>query len=163
MRRLVMILAIVWQPLVESFHNVAFHRSLSHQVNQQAQSILAASPIASTNEATDATLHDINGKDIKKDSVVRVTVPGLKACHVNPKSGFGSYNDKKEFVYNTEMSHLLIPQGLTGVVTRVYDMDVIGANFPILVKFTPGEHTEGGYDAPVAFLMHFLPEEVECV
>jgi hypothetical protein len=42
-------------------------------------------------------------------------------------------------------------------------MEVISANFPVQVKFQPGEHVEEGYDAPMPFLMHFLPEELECI
>lgn len=97
------------------------------------------------------------------DSIVRVAVPGLKAYQVN-KSGFGTYDSNKSFVYDAGLKYLILPEGLRGKVTRVYDENVIAANFPILVKFTPGEHcSEEGYDVPVPFTMHFLPEEVECV
>ncbi|GKY94256.1 hypothetical protein MPSEU_000391400 [Mayamaea pseudoterrestris] len=115
------------------------------------------------NADTSFSHQDKNGKDIAIDSLVRVAAPGLKAFQVN-KNGFGSYNDQKVFVPNSETPYLLIPEGLRGRVIRVYDENLIGANFPILVKFVPGEEcAEDGYDAPVPFTMHFLPEEVECV
>lgn len=161
-RLIVLILAVTLLSPVEGFQSLAFHRPISCQVGRGSFA-LNTSPIASANEATDTTVHDINGKDIKVDTVVRVAVEGLKAYQVNPKSGYGSYNDKKEFVYNAEKPYLELPKGLVGVVTRVYDVDVIGANFPVLVKFTPGQHTESGFDTPVVFTMHFLAEEVECV
>ena len=108
---------------------------------------------------------DQNGNEFQVDSVVRVSIDGLKAYHVNAK-GQGSYNDKKEFVpdnSDSKKKYLLLPVGLRGIVKKVYDEDVISSNLPILVTFTPGENTEEGYDAPTKFLMHFTPFEIEVV
>jgi hypothetical protein len=108
---------------------------------------------------------DQNGNEFNVDSIVRVSIDGLKAFHVNSK-GQGSYNDKKEFVpdtSDTKKKFLLLPIGLRGTVKKVYDEDVISSNLPILVVFTPGENTEEGYSAPTKFLMHFTPFEVEVV
>ena len=112
-----------------------------------------------------AQVLDQNGKEFLVDSVVRVSIEGLKAYHVNGK-GQGSFNDKKEFVPDTSDSkkkYLLLPIGLRGTVKKVYDEDVISSNLPILVVFTPGENADEGYDAPTKFLMHFTPFEVEVV
>ena len=128
---------------------------------------LAASrdPIAA--EQQQATSEDKNGKKIAVGSVVRVAVENMKAYQV-PAKGQGKFNENKEFVPledNTERGtrNLVLPVGMRGVVTKVYDVDDISANFPIQVKFIPGQNNEEGYDPPVAFLMHFDSHEVECV
>jgi hypothetical protein len=108
---------------------------------------------------------DKNGREFTEGSIVRVCVDELKAYQVNAKAQ-GSYNDQKIFVPDTSDSKkksLLVPRGLRGCVVKVYDEDVISANLPIVVQFTPGENTEEGYDPPAAFRMHFTPQEVECV
>ena len=108
---------------------------------------------------------DQKGNAFHVDSVVRVSIDGLKAYHVNSK-GQGSYNDEKEFVADksdSKKKYLLLPIGLRGIVKKVYDEDVVSSNLPILVIFTPGENTEEGYDAPTKLLMHFTPYEVEVV
>jgi hypothetical protein len=147
----------------QSFQNAhsTFHRRNVSFQSRKLQSLFDSKPIA-LNSDTVFIHQDKNGKDILVDSLVRVAAANLKAFHVN-KSGFGSYNDKKEFVQSTEFSYLLLPKGLCGRVIRVYDENVIGANLPILIKFTPGDNIEEGYDAPAPFTMHFLPDEVECV
>ena len=113
------------------------------------------------------TLQDKNGKTIQVGVVVRVAVEGLKAYQV-PIKGQGSFSAAKEFVPAAENSprgtkNLLLPVGIRGVVSKVYDYDDISANFPVQVKFLPGKNTEEGYDPPVAFIMHFLTDEIECV
>jgi hypothetical protein len=111
-------------------------------------------------------LNDKSGKEITSGAVVRVTVEGLKAFQIAPK-GQGCYDSAKQFVptpkESTTGKYLIVPAGLRGVVTKIYDMEVISANFPVQVKFQPGEHVEEGFEAPMAFLMHFLPEELECI
>jgi hypothetical protein len=135
---------------------------ISQSIEKHQVHLFGSSPFAADDEAVH-THQDKNGKDIVVDSIVRVVALNLKAYQVNPKSGFGAYNDKKEFVYSNASPYLILPQGLRGRVMRVYDENVVAANFPIQVKFTPGENVEGGYDVPVAFMMHFLQEELECV
>lgn len=100
--------------------------------------------------------------------IVRVAKEGLKAYQVPPK-GKGSFDrDDKKFVPIPEdaprgMRNLQLPVGIRGVVTKVYgEQQIISANFPIQVKFVPGENTDEGYDPPVPFLMHFLSNEIEC-
>jgi hypothetical protein len=110
---------------------------------------------------------DKNGNLFVVGGVVRICASGLKAFQTNSK-GFGRYNAEKEFVPDSGADAgakkcLELPEGLRGVVTKVYDERVISANLPIQVKFASGAHADEGYDAPTTFLMHFAPEEVECV
>lgn len=110
-------------------------------------------------------LVDKNGKEISVACVVRVCVDGLKAYQINAK-GQGMFDEKKIFVPDVSDSKkkcLALPMGLRGTVTKVYDENVVSANLPIQVKFTPGMNTEEGFDVPTALLMHFTAEEVECV
>jgi hypothetical protein len=111
------------------------------------------------------TVVDKNGKEFTVGSVIRVCVEGLKAYQINPK-GQGAYGDDKKFVPDVSdaaKKFLLLPVGLRGTVTKVYDENVISANLPIQVKFSPGTNLEEGYDPPTALLMHFMAHEVECV
>lgn len=106
----------------------------------------------------------------KVGSVVRISKPGLKAYQVAP-SGYGSYDDDKQFVpldqqddkVERKRKNLQVPVGLRGVVTKIYDNEDLSANFRIQVKFEPGEHTEEGYDPPVSFLFHLSDRELEVV
>ena len=107
-----------------------------------------------------AAVVDSNGRTFEIGGVARIAVANLKAFQVPPK-GQGSFNDQKEFVPGKKF--LDLPVGLRGTVSKVYDVDEVSANHPVQVKFVPGTHTDEGYDPPVAFLMHFSPEEVEVV
>lgn len=114
----------------------------------------------------DDNVQDPNGVEFTVGAVVRVCVEGLKTFQIGPK-GLGYYDDDKNFVSTaeakTEKGSLKLPVGLRGTVTKVYDEREISANYPIQVKFEPGSNTEEGYDSPVVFAMHFLPNELECV
>jgi hypothetical protein len=137
-------------------------------LNVRQSTNLFSGPFANTGKDTEQhTLEDANGKAISLGIIVRVVKEGLKACQVPPK-GKGSFDSDKNFVPMPEDSpralrSLKLPVGIRGVVTKVYDERQIGANFPIQVKFVPGENTDEGYDPPVSFLMHFLANEIECV
>jgi hypothetical protein len=113
------------------------------------------------------TIADHRGNAIGVGSIVRVIAKDLKAYQVSPK-GFGKFDDSGNFVPAPEggargTKNLEIPVGLVGVVTKVYDEDDVSANFPIQTKFVPGAPFVEKYDPTVPFLMHFLPEELECV
>jgi hypothetical protein len=127
--------------------------------------LMMSSPVSSSDPIAQV-LEDKSGKEITMGAVVRVCTDGLQAFQIAPK-GQGSYDESKQFVPlpkgSTTGKYLIVPAGLRGVVTKIYDMEVISANFPVQVKFQPGEHLEDGYEAPMAFLMHFLPEELECI
>ena len=112
-------------------------------------------------------LQDPNGKEYTVGATVRVGVEGLKFFQIPPK-GAGHYDDNKNFVQQreepeNEKKSLKLPVGMRGTVTKVYDEREISANLPIQVKFEPGKNTEEGYDPPVAFVMHFMAHELECV
>ena len=136
-------------------------------LNVRQSTNLFSGPFASTGkDNTEHTLEDANGKVISVGIIVRIAKEGLKACQVPPK-GKGSFDSDKKFVPMPKDSPrglrcLKLPVGIRGVVTKVYDERQIGANFPIQVKFVPGENTDEGYDPPVSFLMHFLANEIEC-
>jgi len=131
-------------------------------LSSRSVSLMASSPFTDQSKTEDETrLHqDSNGKEIRVGSVVKVSTEGLKAFQVMPKAK-GSFNDEKEFVPG-DMKYLALPIGLRGTVTKVYDVDVVSANFPIQVKFQPGKNVDEGYDPPAPFIMHFLPSEIEC-
>lgn len=116
---------------------------------------------------------EAENEDAKKDNpftvgaIVRVAAEDTKAYQVNPKA-FGKFDANKKFIPAKSggergTKNLLIPVGMRGVVTKVYDVNDVSANFPVQVKFTPGENVDEGYDPPVTFIMHFEPEELELV
>ena len=80
-------------------------------------------------------LQDKNGKRFEVGCVVRVASDRVKAFHVSP-AGRGRFDDKKQF--QPGVKSLLLPVGLRGVVTRVYDQNEISANFPIAVCHAAG-------------------------
>ena len=126
----------------------------------------SADPIATQN--TPITLEDKNGKQLTVGSIVRVAVDNLKAYQVSAK-GIGKFNESKEFVPASPDGEratncLILPAGIRGVVTKLYDKESsLSANFPVQVKFSPGEYTDEGYDPPVPFFMHFGIREIEAV
>lgn len=122
--------------------------------------MLADAPSPFATSSASAAIKDANGKEFKVGSLVRVAKEGLKAFQVPPK-GLGYFDADKSFVAATS-KYLVVPVGLRGLVTKVYDVDEVSANFPIQVKFEPGAYVDEGYDPPLQFLMHFTPEEVEC-
>ncbi|KAL7581215.1 hypothetical protein ACA910_005998 [Epithemia clementina (nom. ined.)] len=108
-------------------------------------------------------LVDDNGKEFVVGGIARVAVAKIKAYQVS-QLGRGRYDESsKAFVADEKLKYLILPVGLRGTITKTYDVDEISANFPIQVKFVPEEHTDEGYSAPVPFVMHFRPDEVECV
>jgi hypothetical protein len=128
--------------------------------------MMTTSPVASSSDPIAQVLEDKSGKEITTGAVVRVCTDGLTAFQIPPK-GQGSFDESKQFVPtpkgSTTGKYLIVPAGLRGIVTKLYDMEVISANYPVQVKFQPGEHVEEGYETPMPFLMHFLPEELECI
>lgn len=126
----------------------------------------SADPIATQNAAI--TLEDKNGKLLTVGSIVRVAVDNLKAYQVSVK-GIGKFNEFKQFVPASldgerATNCLILPAGIRGVVTKLYDKESsLSANFPVQVKFVPGEYTDEGYDPPVPFVMHFGIREIEAI
>lgn len=124
----------------------------------------SAEPLTSKDHAIEGK----NGKTIAVGSIVRVTASNLKAYQV-PVAARGTFNEDKEFVPAPEgatraFQNLLVPVGMRGVVTKITNKAAsLSANFPIQVKFSPGENVDEGYDTPVSFVMHFGVNEVEAV
>lgn len=128
---------------------------------------LFSEPAKTTIKQLPDEVFDSNGKKFEVGSVVRVSVEGLKQYQIPPK-GFGYFDSKKNFIpdESTDKSvkkALLLPVGLRGIVTKVYNVDVVSANFPVQAKFEKGKYTDEGYDPPCQFIMHFMPDEIECV
>jgi hypothetical protein len=108
-----------------------------------------------------SVVKDGKGTTILVGSVVRVISDQCRAFQVNQKFR-GAYDaTTKEFVPNDASKFLALPVGMRGVVTKVYNIDVVSANFPIRVKFTRGSNVEEGFDPPTDFVMHFELHEVE--
>jgi hypothetical protein len=105
-------------------------------------------------------LKDKNEKVFEKGALVRVCVEGVKAFQV-PKKGQGTFDADKNFVLGEKF--LLLPVGMRGTITKIYNQDEVSANFPVQVKFQPGTNLEEGYDAPVAFMMHMETYEIEVI
>ena len=146
----------------------------------------ACSPIVSRRTKSELCLFEIDadfkpekkkdGDNSKKEeplakfevgAVVRIVAKGLKAYQVKPKA-YGSFDSDKKFVPAPKegdrvTQNLALPVGLRGVVSKVYDDEDVSANFPIQVKFVPGEHVDEGFDTPVPFLSHFSSEEIDVV
>lgn len=139
--------------------SLATTNTVNSSTQQQSRSAVVCQ---AATEAESTSIQDANGQEFTKGSVVRVAVEGLKAFQIPPK-GQGSYNQDKEFVAGDGTRFLAVPVGLRGTVTKVYDTDTVSANLPVQVKFKPDENTDEGYAAPVAFSMHFMEHEVECV
>mmetsp|Transcript_4904 Transcript_4904/g.6639 ORF Transcript_4904/g.6639 Transcript_4904/m.6639 type:complete len:183 (-) Transcript_4904:206-754(-) len=124
---------------------------------------------ASTEEETKTApkLFDTNDKQFVEGAVVRVIAP-LRAFQVN-KKWYGSFDEEsKEFVPadpdgERRTKCLVLPIGLRGVVTRVYDIEDLGPQHPIVVRFKPGVHTDEGFNPPTLFIMHFETYELEVV
>jgi hypothetical protein len=162
---------IQWLLLFTSSFQVLFGFSpVATYTNTHPSLLLSrlAQPLAAAAEAEGFTIADHKGNAIGVGSIVRVIVKDLRAYQVSPK-GFGKFDDDTgQFVPAPEggargTKNLEIPIGLVGIVTKVYDEDDVSANFPIQVKFVPGAPFVEKYDPTVPFLMHLLPEEVECV
>ena len=96
-------------------------------------------------------IEDKNGKSFQVGSPVRVCKENVKAYQVPAK------------FHGENGPYMVLPVGLEGKVSKVFDKSKISANFPVQVKFTPGEITDGGVDSPAPFTMHFGTNEVEMV
>lgn len=110
-------------------------------------------------------LKDSQGKEIVEGSTVQVSAAGLQAFHVNKKA-HGSFNDEGQFVPTVDAKKrkdkaLILPIGMRGVVTRIYDIDEISSNLPVRVVFEPNDDEK--WSPPLKFIMHFDTNEIECV
>lgn len=128
---------------------------------------LHSTEVTSQNEREVAKLLDRNDNEFQVGCIVRVNSSTKKAFHVSKKA-YGYFNEEKEFIPCVDATErtdrcLLVPEGLRGTVTRIYDINDLSTNFPILVKFVKGENVEEGYSSPQTFTMHFDTTEVDVV
>lgn len=152
-------------PRVDLYGNQ--HGSVIHHINSfRRTSGVTLTRVDATSDTQNevAKLVDKNNNEFTEGCIVRVNSSTLKAYQV-PSSGKGHFDEDKNFVKSTDNSkdYLALPEGLRGVVTRVYDINDLGPNFPIKVKFEKGLKGEEGYTPPVTFLMHFDTVEVDVV
>jgi len=95
---------------------------------------------------------------------VKIVSDNLKAFQVNRKSRGCFDLDTKKFIPAQDVNvqkYLLLPVGLEGTITRIYDLDELGANFPVVVRFDVWKEGEEGFKLPSKFVMHFAEDEVE--
>jgi len=150
------------------FTIIPYRRPTLVSILERISTTTAVSNSAEPLTSKDFAIEGKNGKTIAVGSIVRVTVSNLKAYQV-PAAARGTFNEDKEFVPAPEgasraFQNLLVPVGMRGVVTKITNKATsLSANFPIQVKFSPGENVDEGYDAPVSFVMHFGVNEVEAV
>ena len=110
---------------------------------------------------------DINGKEISVGSLIAIasTSNPIKAHSVH-ESNYGQFDPiSQEFIPQDKStmtratSCLVLPVGLRGEVTKIYNTNEWDRTHPILVNFKTGE--ESGYNLPKAFSLHVDANEVE--
>jgi len=148
-----------------AFRGVATHSDL--RVTPLYMSFFVDRTQKETAEEKVEPVIDPNGKVVTVGAVVRVSKAGLKAFQISNKAK-GTFDENKAFVPDTSdkpdgLKYIVLPIGLRGTVTKVFDVNRVSANFPVQVKFVPGQHTDEGYDTPAPFSMHFMAEELEVV
>ena len=117
---------------------------------------------------------DVHGKIFSSGVTVSIA-PNTKvtAYHV-PKSAYGSFDpDTREFVPVEESNLsrgtrcLILPEGMRGEVTKVYNVNEWDRAHPILVQFKEGSDRVGGIDngfiLPKSFSMHLSANEIVVV
>ncbi|EED89275.1 predicted protein [Thalassiosira pseudonana CCMP1335] len=158
--------------------NPLSHRTTSTRAPSSSSSQSSSSSLsADTNNTPFATEPvqqiDANNKVFTPGATVAIasTPHKLKAYQV-PKAAFGTFSSSSgQFLPQDEggitrdTSCLVLPEGLRGVVMRVYDVNEWDRTHPILIKFVAGldREGEGGFDVPKTFMMHFDADEIVVV
>jgi len=123
-------------------------------------------PTAPTTATTTTTERTLQQK-YPVGAMAKISIPTLKAFHINKKARGTFSEETKAFQADESSDHLKLPVGLTGTISRVYDLEELGANFPIIVKFGFGgegdERSEFKLPPGVKLTMHFDSDEVELV
>ena len=120
-------------------------------------------------DLTSIELVDGNGVKFAKDGTVQATK--LMKAYQSRKKGYGSYEGttfvpldmEKEGGVTRADKCFVIPMGLRGIVSKVYDLDEFDASQPIVAKFIAGDSMGGKYEPPITLLMHFHVHELEVV
>ena len=112
---------------------------------------------------------DANGNVISPGAIVQIATANIKAYAV-PKDIHGSFDPTtNKFIPQDETnitrktSCLILPIGLRGTVSKIYNTNEWDRTHPLLVQFTAGDDREegDGYHCPKAFTMHFDADEIE--
>ena len=114
---------------------------------------------------------DVNGNIISLGSIVQITKANIKAYSV-PKDIHGSFNPTtNKFIpqditkKSRKTNCLILPIGLRGKVSKIYNTNEWDRTHPIMVKFNAGDDREeednGLFHIPKAFMMHFDADEIE--
>ena len=107
----------------------------------------------------------INGKEISVGSLIAIasTTNPIKA-HSVPESNYGQFDPtSQEFIPQDKStmtrttSCLVLPVGLRGEVTKIYNTNEWDRTHPILINFKSGN----GFSLPKAFSLHVDANEVE--
>lgn len=115
---------------------------------------------------------DSNGVEFTEGCTIQICSE-VKAYQV-PKKGFGSFDaESNKFIPLEGVDDvgsvarvdkcLVIPKGMRGKITKVYDISEYDASLPLIAKFQDGEGYGGNFEPPVTFLMHFDTYEIEVV
>ena len=116
---------------------------------------------------------DANGKTFSPGVTVAIA-PNTKvtAYHV-PKAAYGSFDpNTREFIPAEESNLsrgtrcLILPEGMRGEVTKVYNVNEWDRAHPILVEFKEGSDRagiDGGFILPKSFSMHLSASEIVVV
>eukprot|EP00979_Chaetoceros_neogracilis_P011259 scaffold2727_cov275-Chaetoceros_neogracile.AAC.30 len=106
-------------------------------------------------DLTSIELVDGNGVKFTKDGTVQTTK--LMKAYQSRKKGYGSYEGttfvpldmEKEGGVTRADKCFVIPMGLRGIVSKVYDLDEFDASQPIVAKFIAGDSMGGEYEPPI--------------
>ncbi len=118
---------------------------------------------------TTQKITDSNGVEFTEGCTIQICSE-VKAYQV-PKKGFGSFDaESNKFIPLDGVDDaarvdrcLVIPKGMRGKITKVYDMSEYDASLPLIAKFQDGEGFGGSFEPPMTFLMHFDTFEIEVV
>lgn len=113
---------------------------------------------------------DANGKVFSPGAAVAISPNRSVKNYAVPKGAYGTFDPSSgEFIPQDKTnatrgtSCLVLPGGLRGEVTKIYNTNEWDRAHPIVVKFKAGEDREGGggFDVPKTFSMHLDAVELE--
>ena len=176
------LLPIALNAFVIAFHVhavLAFAPSTCHQQTSSSSTSLymASAFFADATESKNAQQPepeekiqtDANGNVISPGAIVQIATANIKAYAV-PKDIHGSFDPTtNKFIPQDETnitrktSCLILPIGLRGTVSKIYNTNEWDRTHPLLVQFTAGDDREegDGFHCPKAFTMHFDADEIE--
>ena len=141
--------------------------SKTSTITLQSDLFADVTPTRPSKKRVEEKIHqDINGKEISVGSLIAIasTSNPIKAHSVH-ESNYGQFDISQEFIPQDKStmtratSCLVLPVGLRGEVTKIYNTNEWDRTHPILVNFKTGE--ESGYNLPKSFSFHVDANEVE--